>query len=149
LGQIVQRLCRVRFRHVPYFRGYVTLFHLFDMFFLSLPCMDWNIVLSLRGSHRPPASQIQYEIHLSFYLLFLPSKLVHFLLLVFDALRQCTDLDAGLKLYRHPSSLLTPPLLSISPSLSHRCDELVVADLYSLFASCVTSPPSGGSYHHT
>ena len=24
LGQIVQRLCRVRFRHVPYFRGYVT-----------------------------------------------------------------------------------------------------------------------------
>ena len=25
LGQIVQRLCRVRFRHVPYFRGYVTL----------------------------------------------------------------------------------------------------------------------------
>ena len=24
LGQIVQRLSRVRFRHVPYFRGYVT-----------------------------------------------------------------------------------------------------------------------------
>ena len=24
LGQIVQRLYRVRFRHVPYFRGYVT-----------------------------------------------------------------------------------------------------------------------------
>ena len=24
LGQIVQRLCRVRFRHVPCFLGYVT-----------------------------------------------------------------------------------------------------------------------------
>jgi hypothetical protein len=56
--------------------------------------MDWRLTLSLQGSHRPPSSQIQYEIHFMFHLSRLPSKLRHFLL-GFDVRQQCADSDAG------------------------------------------------------